>query len=65
MSHWKSKGLNISMTQRMSHKESYLDIEAMTQKGRHREVRGQQSEREKVTMESDGCEAKEKEKERK
>ena len=26
MSHWKSKGLNLSMTRRMSHKESYLNI---------------------------------------
>ena len=58
MSHWKSEGLNISMTQRMSHNESYLNIEAMRQKGRHREVRGRWSEREKVMKESDGCEAK-------
>ena len=43
MSHWKSEGLSISMTRKMSHNESYLNIEAMRQKGRHREVRGRQS----------------------
>ena len=46
----------------MSHNESYLNIEAMRQKGRHREVRGRWSERERVTMESNGCEAKRKRK---
>ena len=58
MSHRKSEGLNISMTRRMSHNESYLNIEAMRQKGRHREVQGRWSEWERVMMESDGCEAK-------
>ena len=57
VSHWKSEGLNISMTHRMSHNESYLNIEAMRQNRRHREVQGRQSERERVIVESDGCEA--------
>ena len=65
MSHWKSEGLNISMTWRMSHNESYLNIEAMRQKGRHREVRGRWSEWERVMTESDGSEAKGKRKRKK
>ena len=65
MSHWKSKGLRISMTCRMSHNESYLNIEAMRQRGGIGKSKDDGVERERVTMESDGCEAKEKRKRKK
>ena len=60
MSHWKSEGLKISMTHWMSHSESYLNIEAIRQKekGRHREVWGQQREMGKEAMESNRVESK-------
>ena len=58
MSHWKSEGLRISMTRRMSHNESYLNIEAIRQKEGIGKSEDDRVKRGRVTMESDGFEAK-------